>query len=106
MSKPKVSFRVIGESGPLSITWSPGPLGDALEDKNGIGVGFFSPGKELLSVEFDDVNSKNDHQALEFGRFKIEINVKNGKVSHHLIELDSPKKYPKTKKKSIDRELA
>jgi hypothetical protein len=91
MSKPKVSFRVIGESGPLSLTWSPGPMGDAIEDKNGIGVGFFSPTKELLSVEFDDVNSNNDHQILEFGRFKIEINVKSGKVSHHLIERDSPK---------------
>lgn len=105
MSKPKVSFRVIGESGPLSITWSPGPLGDAIEDKNGIGVGFFSPSKELLGVEFDDVNSKNDHQILEFGRFKIEINVKSGKVSHKLIELDSPKKYPKSKKKSLVIEL-
>ena len=105
MSKPKVSFRVIGESGPLSITWSPGPLGDAVEDRNGIGVGFFSPTKELLSVEFDDVNSKDDHQVLEFGRFKIEINVKSGKVSHHLIELDSPKKSPKSKKKSLIREM-
>lgn len=100
MSKPKISFRVIGESGPLSITWSPGPLGDAIEDKNGIGVGFFSPTKELLSVEFDDVNSKNDHQLLEFDRFKIEISVKGGKVSHTLIEFDSPKRYPKSKKKS------
>ena len=101
MSKPKVSFRIIGESGPLSITWSPGPLGDAVEDRNGIGVGFFSPTNELLSVEFDDVNSKNDHQVLEFGHLQIEINVKSRKVSHNLIELDSPKKYSKSKKKSL-----
>jgi len=93
MKKPKVSFRVIGESGPLSITWFHGPLGDAIEDKNGIGVGFFTPTNALLSVEFDDVNSKNDHQILEFSHLKIELTVKNRKVSYNLIELDSPKKY-------------
>jgi hypothetical protein len=89
MSKAKVSFRVIGESGPLSITWSPGPLGDAVEDKKGIGVGFFSPNKEILGVEFDDVNSKNDCQILEFSHFRIEISVKNGKVFYNLTKLNS-----------------
>jgi hypothetical protein len=100
MTKTKVSFRVIGESGPLSITWCPGPLGDSVEDKNGVGVGFFSKTKELLGVEFDDVNSKHDHQILEFSRFKIEINVKNGKVSYHVTELDLLPKKSKAKKKS------
>jgi hypothetical protein len=92
MSKAKVSFRVIGESGPLSITWSPGPLGDAVEDKNGLGVGFFSHNKDLLSVEFDDVSSKKDHQILEFRNFKIEVHVKNGKITHKLIENHSSSK--------------
>lgn len=93
MIKPKISFRVIGKSGPLSITWSPGPLGDAVEAENGIGVGFFSPTKDLLSVEFDDVNSKNDLQVLKFDRYKIEIKVKNGKVSYSRIGLNSKKSH-------------
>ena len=82
MKKAEISFRVIGSSGPLSISWYPGPHGDAVEAKNQAGVGFFSPNGELLSVEFDDVQEKQDHQVLEFDRYRVEVTTKNGKVSY------------------------
>jgi hypothetical protein len=31
MSKPTISFRHFGGSGPLSVYWHPGPYGDAVE---------------------------------------------------------------------------
>ena len=87
MKKAKMSFRVIGDSGPLSISWFDGPKGDAEEDKNGIGVGFFSSDGELLCVEFDDVDEKKDHQILEFDRYRVEVEVNNGKASYTVEEL-------------------
>ena len=87
MKKDKVSFRVIGESGPLSISWYAGPKGDAVEAKNQIGVGFFSPNGELLGVEFDDVSEKKDHQALVFDHYRVEVTTKNGKVSYKVETL-------------------
>ncbi|MGK5090224.1 hypothetical protein WDW86_21965 [Bdellovibrionota bacterium FG-2] len=87
MKKLKLSFRVIGASGPLSISWFEGPKGDAVEAKNGIGVGFFSPNGELLCVEFDDVEEVKDHQVLEFERYRVEVNVNNGRISHKLEDL-------------------
>jgi len=84
MKNPKLSFRVIGTSGPLSLSWFPGPMGDAVEAENEIGVGFFSPNGELLSVEFDDVEEKEDHQFLQFQEYRVEIWVKSGKVKHVL----------------------
>ncbi|MBC7419644.1 MAG: hypothetical protein H7328_02855 [Bdellovibrio sp.] len=87
MKKPKISFRVLGDSGPLSISWFAGPKGDAVESNNSIGVGFFSPDGELLAVEFDDLEQKKDHQILEFDRYQIEVEINNGKVSHKLKEV-------------------
>ena len=81
MKKPKISFRIFGHSGPLSISWFPGPMGDAVEASNLIGVGFFSPNGELLSVEFDDVKEEGDHQVLAFDRFRGEVTTKNGAVA-------------------------
>lgn len=81
MKKAKISFRVIGDSGPLSISWFQGPKGDAVEAKNEIGVGFFSHDGELLAVEFDDVCEKKDHQILKFNRYMIELSVDHGQVS-------------------------
>lgn len=86
MKKPKISFRVFGDSGPLTISWFDGPMGDAVEAKNGIGVGFFSGDGALLCVEFDDVEKKGDHQLLEFDRFQVEVSVNNGKISSLLTE--------------------
>ena len=99
MKREKISFRVIGESGPLSISWYDGPKGDAVEAKNGIGVGFFSPNGELLSVEFDDVAESKDHQVLEFDRYQIEVFVKKGKVSQSRVSLKASKKPPRSSKK-------
>jgi hypothetical protein len=99
MKKAKISFRIIGDSGPLSISWFDGPKGDAVESKNGIGVGFFSTDGELLMVEFDDVDEKNDHQVLHFDHYKIEVIVNKGKVSFLLDELSRKKKPVKPAKK-------
>lgn len=82
MKKAKVSFRVIGDSGPLSISWFQGPKGDAVEAKNEIGVGFFSHDGELLAVEFDDVCEQKDHQVLKFDCYTIEVKVEYGQVSY------------------------
>ena len=82
MKKAKVFFNPIEGSGALTISWSPGPKGDAVEAKKGSGVGFFSGKGDLLCVIFDEVRSDNDHQILEFDRDRIEINIKNGQVAY------------------------
>jgi len=82
MKKTKVFFHPIDGSGALTISWSSGPKGDAVEAKKGSGVGFFSEKGDLLCVIFDEVQSDNDHQILEFDRDHIEITIKNGKVSY------------------------
>lgn len=81
MKRPEISYRPIGNSGPLSIYWHPGPYGDAIECKKGNGVAWLSPTGEPLGVEYDDVNVDNDHQALILpDDTKIEVFVKRGKV--------------------------
>lgn len=87
MKKPKISFRNIGGSGPLTISWFDGPKGDAIEANNGIGVGFFSADGTLLCVEFDDMAKVVGHQVLEFDRYRVEASIKKGKVSHSVTEL-------------------
>lgn len=73
VKKGKVFYHPIDGSSPLSISWASGPKGDAIEAKNGLGVGFFSESGDLLSVIFDDVSENKDHQILEFERYRIEI---------------------------------
>jgi hypothetical protein len=92
MKKPKIFFNPIAGSSILSITWFPGPLGDAVEANNGLGVGFFAHNGDLLSVQFDDVNEKHDNQILEFDHYRVEVKVDKGKVSYSLIPLESPKR--------------
>lgn len=99
MKKAKISFRVIGDSGPLSISWFQGPKGDAVEAKNEIGVGFFSEEGELLAVEFDDVEEKKDHQVLEFDRQQVEVTVEQGQVSFEVKELKQTERKKKTSRK-------
>jgi hypothetical protein len=106
MKKAKISFRVIGDSGPLSISWFQGPKGDAVEAKNEIGVGFFSEDGEILAVEFDDVNEKHDHQVLEFDRYRVEVSVDNGKISHSFISLNASKKTSRSSKKKRAKDAA
>lgn len=91
MKKAKLSFRVIGDSGPLTISWFDGPKGDAVEAKNGIGVGFFSSDGALLCVEFDDMNEKHDSKTLEFDSYRVEASVKKGKVSYSVHEVENRK---------------
>lgn len=86
MKKGKVFFHPIDGSGALTISWSSGPKGDAVEAKKGSGVGFFSENRELLCVIFDEVRSDNDHQVLEFDRDHIEIAIKNGRVSYTVTQ--------------------
>jgi len=66
----------------LTISWSTEPKSDAVEAKKGAGVGFFSDQGTLLCVIFDEVRSDQDHQALEFHRERIEVTVKNGRVTY------------------------
>ena len=82
MKKAKISFRVIGNSEPLSNSWFQGANGDAIEAKNEIGIGFFSTDGEFLGVEFDDVNEKEDRQILEFDHYRVDVSVHNGKISY------------------------
>jgi len=82
MKKGKVFFHPIEGSGSLTISWSTEPKGDAEEAKTGSGVGFFSDSGSLLCVIFDEVQSEEDQQTLEFKRFLVEIIVKNGKVDY------------------------
>lgn len=84
-----IFFKPIGGSAPLSIYYyESGNLGDAVEANNEIGVGWFSPNGEILAVQFDDVEEKNDHQVLEFDRYCVEVTVKNGKISHTLSAIE------------------
>lgn len=89
MKKGKVFFHPIDGSGSLTISWSSGPKGDAVEAKKGSGVGFFSDSGDLLCVIFDEVQSAKDHQILEFRKTSIEITVKNGKVTYKVTEINS-----------------
>ncbi len=61
------------------------------EAKKGNGVGFFSANGNLLSVIFDDVSAAEDHQVLEFKKYKIEISVRCGIVKHRVTQLIRPK---------------
>ncbi|MBF8262391.1 MAG: hypothetical protein HW387_56 [Parachlamydiales bacterium] len=87
MKKGKVFFHPIEGSASLTISWSSGPKGDAVEAKKGDGVGFFSDQGDLLCVIFDEAQSNADRQILEFDRYRIEISIKNGRVVHKATQL-------------------
>jgi len=91
MKRAEVFFHPMEGSGQLSISWSSAPKGAAVEAKKGNGVGFFSPNGDLLSVIFDDVSAGEDHQVLEFRKYKIEASVKCGIVKYKVIQLDRSK---------------
>ncbi len=80
--KPKIFFNPIEGSAPLSINWYPGPYGDAQESKEGTDVYFTSPNGELLAVQFDDVEEREDQQTLTTkSGVCVQISVKSGKTS-------------------------
>jgi len=102
MKKEKIFFHPIDGSGSLTISWSSGPKGDAVEAKKGSGVGFFSEKGDLLCVIFDEVQSDNDHQILEFDRDRIEITMKNGKIAYAATQV---KIASRPRKKQAKRKL-
>jgi hypothetical protein len=91
MKRAEVFFHPMEGSGQLSISWSSSPKGAAVEAKAGNGVGFFSSNGNLLSVIFDDVSAEEDHQVLEFKKYRIEVTVRCGTVRHKVTQLSRPK---------------
>jgi hypothetical protein len=102
MKKTKVTFIAFDGTGALHLDFQLGPFGDATEANKGDGVGFFSASGELQGVTFDDVNEKKDHQVLEFDRYRIEASVENGKISHLITFLNTPKKHSRPPKKRTE----
>lgn len=99
MKKAKVTFIPIDGTGALHLDFQPGPFGDATEARKGDGVGFFSQNGELQGITFDDVDKERDHQVLEFDRYRVEVSVNKGKVSHSVVPLDAPRKASRSSKK-------
>lgn len=99
MKKGKVFFHPIEGSASLTISWSSGPKGDAIEAKKGAGVGFFSDKGDLLCVIFDEVQSDVDHQILEFEHDRVEVTVKNGRVIHSVTQCTSTPRLRKRRSK-------
>jgi hypothetical protein len=99
MKKGKVFFHPIEGTGSLTISWTSGPKGDAIEAKKGAGVGFFSEEGALLSVVFDEVDSSEDHQTLEFNCYRVGVTLKNGQVSYTLSTLKKPSVKHKKRRK-------
>ena len=97
MKKGTVFFHPIEGSGSLTISWSSGPKGDAVEARKGSGVGFFSDSGELLCVIFDEIQASQDEQSLEFSRYSVGVLVKNGKVTHSVTEI-KPKSLARKKR--------
>ncbi|MBS0649398.1 MAG: hypothetical protein JSS10_09290 [Verrucomicrobia bacterium] len=89
MKKGKIFFHPIDGSASLTISWSLVPKGDAVEAKNGEGVGFFSDTGDLLCVIFGEVQADQDQQILQFDRYLVKITVKNGKVAYDVSDTQS-----------------
>jgi hypothetical protein len=89
MRKGKIFFHPIDGSASLTISWSSGPKGDAIEALKGAGVGFFSDKGALLCVIFDEVKTAQDYQTLEFMSNVVEIVVSNGRVTYTVSETKS-----------------
>lgn len=86
MKKGKVFFHPIEGSGPLTISWSAEPKGDAVEAEKGLGVGFFANKGDLLCVIFDEVQADSDHQILEFRSHRVEVSIKKGRVTYTITQ--------------------
>ncbi len=106
MKKTKITFIALDGSGALHLDFQSGPFGDATEASKGDGVGFFSPNGELQGVTFDDVDEKKDHQVLEFDRYRVEASVENGKISHSVTLLNTPKKHSRSSSKKRTEDAA
>ncbi len=102
MKKARVTFIPIDGTGVLHLDFHPGPFGDATEARKGDGVGFFSQNGELQGVTFDDVDAEQDHQVLEFDRYRVEVTVNRGKISKSVVPLESSGKAPRSSKKRTE----
>jgi hypothetical protein len=93
-SKPEITFEKLGGFGPLAIYWFEGPYGDAVESLDGAGIGFFNHNRELLAVQFDNVDAVSDQQTLTFkDGWSVAVHVKGGKVTKcERLHKDSKKK--------------
>ena len=60
---------------------------------------FRVPSHDLLSVQFDDIE-ENDHQTLEFDRYKVEATVKKMK-KHHSSSTKKGNPLKKVRKKQL-----
>jgi hypothetical protein len=89
MRRGAVFFHPIEGAGSLTISWTAGPKGDAIEAQNGAGVGFFSDAGELLCVIFDEVQTPEDRQTLEFPLHRVELIVRKGKVAYSVHKITS-----------------
>ena len=82
--KPKIFYHPIEGSAPLSVSWYPGPYGDAHEAKESNGVYFAAPNGEILAVQFDDVSEARDHQEMTLPNGeRVAVDVVKGKVKVH-----------------------
>jgi len=104
MKKAKVFFSPIDGSGSVTISWSSGPKGDAVDAKKGSGVGFFSSKGDLLCVIFDEVKADLDHQILEFKGYRVEVSVKQGEIGY-VVELLSTPSSSNTHKKRRSKKV-
>ncbi len=99
MKRSEVFFHPIDGTGALTISWNSGPKGDAIESKNGLGVGFFSDKGDLLCVIFDEVLSETDHQILDFPRYDVELTIKNSRIAYKVIQRGPAKSIRKKRPK-------
>lgn len=89
-SKPEISHRSFGGSGPLSIYWTQPPYGSAKDCAQGKGVCWEGDDGALLAVEFDDVAEDGDCQTLmTVHGVKVEVSTKRGKVTVHVVKAPS-----------------
>ena len=86
MKKPTISFRHFSGSGPLSVYWYDGALGDAIEARQGQGIKCLAPSGELLGVEFDDVAYPDDEQELEIHNgHTVKLRVSKGRPTIRIV---------------------
>lgn len=78
--KQIIYFNPIDGSAPLAVYWTDGPFGVAHEAIEGNGVYYLNKEKELIGVQFDDIDELNDLQSLTTSDgIVITVSMKKGK---------------------------
>ncbi len=81
-NKPKIFFTPLRGQLHCLSTGFLDRMGDAHVSKECNGVYFTSPNGELIAVQFDDVDSKQDQQTLTTkAGDRVNVSVKSGKVT-------------------------